>query len=86
MKLDVIRARAAEREREQAALSWTKPVLVEALRHVQAIRPPRVERQAKADLERIVRKVLAADAHDPVRVRLQQALADARATIAMGGK
>lgn len=57
---------------------WSKPVLVEAVRNVQAICPPRPSRQSKADLERIVNGALnLGDAH-PIKLAMQAALASAR--------
>jgi hypothetical protein len=60
---------------------WTKPLLVEALRNVQSICPPRVSRQDKADLERIVNRALNRSDNDPLRLAMQRALADARRAI-----
>lgn len=65
----------------RAYVGWNKPVLVEALRNVQTICPPRVSKQAKADLERIVRGALERDDNDPIRLAMQRALTDARATL-----
>lgn len=39
---------------------WTKAILVEAVRNVQHVCPPRPSQQSKADLERIVRGALMA--------------------------
>ena len=60
---------------------WTKPVLVEALRNMQTICPPRVSQQSVKDLARIVRGALDRDDNDPIRATMIRALADARKTL-----
>lgn len=62
--------------------AWSKPLLVEALRNVQAVCPPRVTKQSKRELERIVNGVLHRldDAH-PLHKQMVQALADARRSL-----
>lgn len=66
------------RDEKRALSLGTKPVLVEALRQVQAICPPRVSQQSKAELERIVRGALWREDDDPIRAKMQAALAAAR--------
>lgn len=57
---------------------WTKSLLVEAVRNVQHICPPRPSRQSKAELERIVRGALNLPDGHPVKVAMQHSLQDAR--------
>lgn len=72
--------RFEHRELRRAArmLTDSKPVLVEALRNMPTICPPRVATQSKAHLERIVRGALWRDELDPTRIAMQIALRDAR--------
>jgi len=74
--------RFEHRELRRAArmLADSKPVLVEALRNMSTICPPRVAKQKKADLERVVRGALWRDDPDPTRIAMQMALRDARRT------
>ncbi|GBQ33072.1 hypothetical protein HLH34_18945 [Gluconacetobacter azotocaptans] len=67
-----------ENRRASRLMMDSKPVLVEALRNMQSICPPRVSKQRKADLERIVRNALWRDDNDPTRLAMQAALRDAR--------
>lgn len=57
---------------------WTKPMLVEAVRNVQQLCPPRPSRRSKADLERIVLRALSFDDDHPIRLAMQVALSEAR--------
>lgn len=68
--------------RERQMVAWTKALLVEALRDMPTIRPPRLDRQDKADLERIVRGALDRPDGDPVRVAMIGALDRARSYLA----
>lgn len=63
---------------DRALAGWTKPLLILALRDMPTICPPRLTRQSKRDLERIVNGALFRDDADPVRLAMQRALADAR--------
>ena len=56
---------------------WKKPMLIEALRNMQTICPPRVSQQSKKDLERIVLRALSLADDNPVKLAMQQALKDA---------
>lgn len=56
---------------------WTKPILLEAVRNVQAVCPPRPSQQSKAYLERIVRGALDLDDENPIKMAMQSALAEA---------
>ncbi|MBB2199654.1 hypothetical protein HLH44_19850 [Gluconacetobacter sp. 1c LMG 22058] len=67
-----------ENRRTSRLMMDSKPVLIEALRNMQSICPPRVSKQRKADLERIVRNALWRDDNDPTRLAMQAALRDAR--------
>lgn len=67
-----------ENRRASRLMMDSKPVLVEALRNMQSICPPRVSKQRKADLARIVRNALWRDDNDPTRLAMQAALRDAR--------
>ena len=64
---------------EKQVMRPNKDVLVEALRHMPTICPPRVAQQSKIDLQRLVNKALWRPDGDPVRLAMQQALRDARA-------
>lgn len=66
---------------ERRMLNWTKPLLVAALRDMPTICPPRTAQQSKKELERIVRGALERDDNDPIRLKMQRALADARAQL-----
>lgn len=67
---------------ERKLLNWTKPLLVAALRDMPSICPPRTAQQSKKELERIVRGALERNDGDPIRLKMQRALADARAQLA----
>lgn len=63
---------------ERRMFNWTKPLLLAALRDMPTICPPRAAQQRKKELERIVRGALERDDNDPIRLKMQRALADAR--------
>lgn len=67
---------------QRAAATWSRPLLVMALRDMPTICPPRLTRQCKRELERIVNGALCRADDDPVRLAMQAALADARAALA----
>lgn len=77
--LAAFRGTQLNRQEKRDLSLGTKPVLVAALREVQAVCPPRVSQQSKADLERIVRGALWRDDNDPIRDKMRAALAAARA-------
>lgn len=66
---------------DKRLLAWTKPLLVEALRNMPTLCPPRVAQQRKAYLEQIVRGALDRDDNDPTRLAMQRAMNDARRVI-----
>lgn len=66
---------------ERKMLNTRKEILVEALRGMPTICPPRVAVQSKANLQRIVDGALYRGDADPIRLAMQTALANARLTL-----
>jgi len=58
--------------------SFTKPMLIDVLRQVQNLQPPRMAQQSKATLVNCVRRGLYQPDGSPVRLAVQQAMASVR--------